>query len=282
MNKHSETNKQLPCPKCNGSQYFEKVEGCYTLGHCFHASCGYKSRVLTNTNYKDLKLMVDKHIYDRTKPLESVAQESLPMERWLKYTVNPAAVQMINQYGFGNSLYEDVKLYYDPKENRLVFMIDNDYAIGRLLPLDRPFKIEGKMAVFSPPEPQGAVKQAKWYVYTKTPKILLKSTLKPVYKGVLVIVEDIISGLVVSNYCDTLTLGGTVLQNYHIEYLASVASSKYSKVLVCLDNDAFKKGITMAAKLGMYLPEVQARYLTKDMKNMSEREIINVIQGVNS
>lgn len=86
---------------------------------------------------------------------------------------------------------------------------------------------------------------------------------------VLVIVEDQISAVKVSEYYDSAALLGT---NFSEAKVKEVKARGYKRIYLCLDNDATGVAVRLILKYRSALPQLQVIGLDKDIKNMDEEE----------
>lgn len=90
----------------------------------------------------------------------------------------------------------------------------------------------------------------------------------------LVVVEDIISAVRLSDYTDSLALLGTDMLRGVIE---DIKRHRYKKVWLALDNDAIKKAFHLVRRLSNELP-MNVMYLERDIKNMPQDDIAKLMR----
>lgn len=85
----------------------------------------------------------------------------------------------------------------------------------------------------------------------------------------LVIVEDQVSAIRVSSFYDSVALLST---NFSEAKVKEVKARGYSRVFLCLDNDATAVAVRLAVALRTQLPQLRIIGLPKDIKNMDKEE----------
>lgn len=93
-------------------------------------------------------------------------------------------------------------------------------------------------------------------------------------KGVLVLVEDQLSAIRLSQYCDSVALLGT---NFGSDKVTEVKEQGYRHLYLCLDNDATSTAIKLGIKLRDTLPSLKIIPLNKDIKDMTEEELASFL-----
>lgn len=86
----------------------------------------------------------------------------------------------------------------------------------------------------------------------------------------LVIVEDQLSALRLTEYTDSLAILGTDLLRPVIQ---DIRRQRYDTVWLALDNDAIKRAFEMRRRLQSELPNLRVMFLEKDVKDMTEDEL---------
>jgi len=148
-----------------------------------------------------------------------------------------------------------IKVAYDPKRDRIVFLIQDDLgdvvdACGRLL-------------LYQPGKP-------KWYRYANSglPFVVHKPDNEA---QTAIVVEDCTSAAVASYCTDAVALMGTSL---HLSYIPVL--KRYKKLYVCLDADAYKKAFAMQRELSFYTT-TEVIQVTRDFKYLKPHEITKLI-----
>lgn len=102
------------------------------------------------------------------------------------------------------------------------------------------------------------------------------------YKGnmnesIVLVVEDQASAVRASKYCTTVALLGV-----HFDGMRAVRllSAKPTKIIFCLDNDAFNKSVKYASTFRDMFDSCVATCPTKDLKNMEEAELKDFLSDV--
>ena len=139
--------------------------------------------------------------------------------------------------------YERIPLYYDVKENRVVFPIKKDGLIVDAV---------GRSVGFRLP---------KWKRYGKN-----NLPFSYGHGNVAVVVEDCVSASVVGDgvYVGVAVLG-TSLSDSHKRYL-----SQFSTAIIALDPDAMPKTLAFAKELRGYVNDVRVLKLKDDLKYRNE------------
>lgn len=88
------------------------------------------------------------------------------------------------------------------------------------------------------------------------------------------IVEDQISALRAGDYVASCALLGCHIQE---SLIAKLKKHKYTKIVLCLDADAFDKAVALQVKYGALFDEFEVRRPVKDLKDMSTAELANFI-----
>lgn len=86
----------------------------------------------------------------------------------------------------------------------------------------------------------------------------------------LLIVEDIVSAIRLTDHVDAVSLMGTALSD---DKQKEVRSKHYKKIYLALDEDATLKAIRIKKSCGLYLPNLQVLPLSKDIKDMTPEDI---------
>lgn len=232
--------RRMNCPICNGEKTFTITNAMgKIIWNCYKASCkvsGSKTgTVSADTIQKALlgKTVID---YDDFEIPNHIVYGGLRVQ--------------VKQFAYKHGITPgSVPLYYDVKENRIVFLIRDDGkvvdAIGRSLDSRLP----------------------KWKRYGKsdTPYSYGQGS-------VAVIVEDCISATVIgSNKVSGVALLGTTLSDAHRDYLM-----QFSTIIVALDPDALSKTLSIANELRAYKNNVKVLKLKDDLKYRNEEDITNL------
>lgn len=86
----------------------------------------------------------------------------------------------------------------------------------------------------------------------------------------LVLVEDIVSALKVSQWIDCCALLGTTLEPKRQK---EVKEQRYKNVVLALDADANHRSVAIRKQTQNHLPNLKVKFLDKDFKDMTEEEI---------
>ena len=229
------------CPVCGGSNTFSinRKRG-KVKWKCFKAHCKEKGAASINRSFKELSDQFRVR-YHRQGIEQVINTYEIP-----SYFTGIREKEYIFQY-FSNvnaiPLFENriIKLYYDPKEDRAVFVVERGGAI-----IDAIGKALNRYIT------------PKWYRYNNSNKSFLLRNRNN--KDTLVITEDIPSAITVAYNYNSMALMGTSLKD---EDVLDVFSFK--RCIIALDPDAYSKGIAMAKRLDPFL-EVEAIRIDDDLK----------------
>ena len=86
----------------------------------------------------------------------------------------------------------------------------------------------------------------------------------------LLVVEDQLSAIRLSDYTDSVAILGTDLLRAVIQ---DIRRHRYDTVWLALDNDAIKRAFELRRRLQGELPNMRVMYLEKDFKNMTQEEM---------
>jgi len=225
------------CPVCNRHNTFSvfEVDGKH-VWKCFHADCDVKGsnrkRLSNKTptiigSFLDNSLNMNNDLFILPDTFVDISRS----ERCSNY------LKSVNS--FDAYLHRRIRVMYDVKLNRAVFLILNDSkvvdAVGRSLSDVKP----------------------KWYRYGKSRQLFTAGS----FDNAL-LVEDCASASCVSNLITGIAMLGTSLLKEHIEQLRI-----YNTVYVALDKDATKLGLKTVRMLKPHI-NVRMLILEDDIKNM--------------
>ena len=232
--------KRMNCPICDGDKTFTITNAMgKIIWNCYKASCKVSGSKTGNVSAETIeKAMLGKNIIDYD-------EFQLP-----SYIVYGGLRVQVKKFAYDYSIVPgSVPLYFDVKENRIVFLIRDGKkvvdAIGRAT--DR--------------------RQPKWKRYGKsdTPYNFGSGS-------VAVIVEDCISATVIGSHrVRGVALLGTTLSDAHRDFLM-----QFSTIIVALDPDALGKTLSIANELRAYKNNVKVLKLKDDLKYRNEEDINNL------
>lgn len=244
------------CPVCGRENTFLVTKELGTIGYyCFSASCGIRGKLDGRMEKEDIVRaagpMAEGAKHRFTPPDYFVAVDSRP--ECMAYL---AANHCLDAYKDGR-----VEIRYDPRQNRVVFLIMKDGecygASGRAL--------------------DGAI-LPKWRIYHVLSVFVFcvmaicdKKSQQP--KRVL-LVEDCASACSASTVADSIALLGTTFTE-----VAQEAVKGYETVYVCLDRDASNKAIDIQRRLSYIVKDAQVRLLDRDLKYLEPEEIGRLLDG---
>ena len=223
----------MDCPVCKGVKKFTvtKVDN-VILYNCFRNSCTVKGSKRVGRTSEDIKRKMNGH---------SIPKKNIDFSVPEYFSTDLTECDdFITQWGLF-----DIKLFYDVKNNRVVFPIYRENtmvdAIGKALDTN------------TIPKWYKYGKNSTYYSHTRAEDRVLTA----------VIVEDVLSAITVANYFPVTGFGllGTSLQQEHIHTL-----SDFDRVVVALDPDASQKALQHAKDLNNYVNEVKVIKLVDDLK----------------
>lgn len=238
------------CPMCGGSNSFsanQTLQGSIAW-ICFKASCKERGNASLT---RSVAQIVGQLIGRVNSPLLYTFE--LPdyfttigsREKALLYLHNNNL-----EHAYAN---KKVDLKYDPKQDRVVFLIYDDKvlvdAIGRKLSSGKP----------------------KWYRYGSSEKGCWFTNKN---SDTLVITEDIPSACVASYNFNSLALLGTELSQVDTHTIIK----DWDNVIVALDPDAYSKGVSMSTRLSPYT-NVKAVLLPDDLKYYTPKKAKDILNG---
>ena len=223
--------KRLECPNCGERTFTVTNNMGSLLWNCFRLNCGIKGSERVHLTADDIRagfLSVPKAVEDTFEMPRHVIPrtDNLYLRRWCaRWDIDP----------------DELGLYYDVKDDRVVFPVRHGGAIvdatGRSLTKKLP----------------------KWTKYGKSglPYVIGSGS-------VAIVVEDCVSAAVIgfgSTSFVGVALLGTSLQESHKGFL-----TQFSTAVVALDPDALKKSFIMAKELRGYVDNVKILKLNEDLK----------------
>lgn len=246
--------KRADCPVCkrkNTFTYTREYYGC--LYNCYSADCktsGVHRTVMSSDSLRNAIIRTK----DTEIPIFEVPDYFKPI------TSSTYCVNMLDRYGCSKYLeHYEQSLRYDPKEDRLVFLIHNPAcytsidAVGRSLSSASP----------------------KWKRYGKSSRGFHVNG-----GNITIVVEDCFSAANLYGDFEALALMGTTLTYEHIKTLINCINP----VVICLDKDATSKALEMRKVLRPLLwamQKLKVHMLQKDIKNMTPAEREEFVSKIN-
>ena len=232
------------CPMCGGRNTFtiSKLQS-RLLWNCYKASCKIRGTKETDRTKHDIvqKLQNYHDSFYHTFQVPDYFTSVTNNDRALRYLKNNNCID-----AYENRI---VNIMYDPKQDRVVFMVKDGVhivdAIGRSL----NFKVK-----------------PKWYRYGKSEKLFICGDSQDA-----ILVEDAASACAVSKIFTGVALLGTNLKHADLTFL-----KKFHKVHICLDPDATRKSIWMQSHLSYYVSCDIVR-LEDDLKYFKPEEIKKLV-----
>ena len=234
------TTKRTNCPNCGGRNTFTVTNNMGSLvWNCYKASCNLKGGTRVHLSIDDIR--------DGFVGAKEYAEDFVMPEYVVPYRGQREITRFTAEYAI-----DEWELFYDVKDNRVVFPIRHDGVIvdatGRSLSKRLP----------------------KWKKYGNSGLPFTAGCGK-----VAVVVEDCVSATVVgySSFVGVALLG-TSLQESHKGFL-----SQFSTAVIALDPDALPKTLQMAKELRGHVPDVRVLKLNNDLKyrNPKDMEKLNGI-----
>jgi hypothetical protein len=90
----------------------------------------------------------------------------------------------------------------------------------------------------------------------------------------VVVVEDQISALRASEFCNAVALLGAEMSQEKFEEIVGLSGAR--RVWFALDKDALRKGMELLKRYRLYFPNINLLILPKDIKNMSTTEMLSL------
>ncbi len=223
--------KRMSCPVCNGYKTFTVTNNMgRLLWNCYKSSCKLSGSSRVHLSVEDIRDAIDPSVVD-----DDINDFVLP-EHVVPHRDRPSVVAWCKSWNINMS---EIELFYDVKEDRVVFPILHDSKIvdatGRTLGSRLP----------------------KWKRYGRNNLPFVHGCGR-----VAVVVEDCVSAVAVGNevYVGVAVLG-TSLAEAHKRYLA-----QFSTAIIALDPDALPKILSFAKELRGYVNEVKVLRLKDDLK----------------
>ena len=236
--------KRINCPSCNGYKTFTVTNNMGRLvWNCYKSSCPISGTKKVNLSVDDIR----NSVFETKKMSEEF---SMP-EHVVYHNDRIEVVRYALEFGLD---YKRIPLYYDVKENRVVFPIKKDGLI---------VDAGGRSVGFRLP---------KWKRYGKSGLPYTHGCGK-----VAVVVEDCVSAAVVGGESFVgVAILGTSLQESHKGYL-----SQFSTAVIALDPDALPKTLQMAKELRGHVNDVRVLRLIDDLKYRNPTDMENLYGIIN-
>ena len=223
--------RRVDCPVCKGYKTFTVTNNMGSLlWNCYKASCNVSGKKRVHLSVEDIQTTFSKTV-ESNKENDFMLPEYVVDRKNTLDIISWCAKWAINA--------DDLDLYYDVKEHRVVFPIYKDNvivdAIGRSLGKRLP----------------------KWKKYGNSGLPFSFGCGK-----VAVVVEDCVSAAVVL---------GTSLSEIHKKYIA-----QFSTAIIALDPDALPKTLSFAKELRGHVKDVRVLKLHDDLKYRSKIDLDNL------
>lgn len=246
-----ETSDAEVCPACKGGSSQEKSfrvsrGGGVLLYYCHRSSCDFGGRVG----------VPEPGGGEGTKPTSTSKRVRIPTTG-----LDQESTELLAQrYGITGQIAESLGLRRCSEQS--------GYYSGRLyLPIVRPDLKESGANLRSLKE--GVT--PKSIIQLFDPESVSSSWVKLKRRSdLLVIVEDQFSAYRAGTYYHSLALLGTNLNESKIDEI--LQQSRYSKIILALDNDATMQAVKLSIRWRRKLPNLEVRGLAKDIKDMNDEE----------
>ena len=246
---------RMDCPFCfhNNTLQLTKESG-QMKWYCFSASCtakGVKDDKLSLSSIKSRLSSEDIKEKKRSNP-----NEIPPIVSSIEN--NPRAIEYLKEVNCWN-VYKthQVHIKYTPKEDRVLFYMNNDTgAVGRYIgdpPTNKKYRI------------------SKWKVYGDTTGCFIIGE-----GNHAVVVEDVPSACVVSTIPGYV---GVALLGTNIEHKQRQQILEYNKITFALDKDARKKSIEASNKF-FFGVKPSVLLLEEDIKYINKDKLYNLLLNV--
>jgi len=210
---------------------------------CFKAHCKNRG----NGNVRRTVEEITNAILGRKKEVDSDIRFDVPSYFTSMYSSDKCVRFFKRYHALSLSEQGRIKLRYDPRQNRAVFLICRE---GRVV--DATGRALGKS-------------NTKWYRYNGSGQSFILNHPSPSVP--IVVVEDIPSACVCSSEYSAIALMGTSLSDLDLRDLMT-----YNKVIVALDPDAYSKGVEIARRLSPFT-DARAVLIPDDLKYFKPNEV---------
>lgn len=239
------TTRRFTCPVCNKNNTLSVTnrEG-QLMWNCFYAGC-------SSTRGKEVVPLNVSDVQKKLRALATDCEFSVP-DHFVSIGTREECIVYL---GKNNSLdahaQKRADIRYDPKENRIVFMVKDDRgtivdACGRTF--------------YKNVKP-------KWKRYGSSGHPFICGN-----SSTAIIVEDCPSACSVSRVATGIALMGTSLQAQHKAFI-----KRFDKVIIALDKDATKKAIDMHREVS-YFADTTVAMLDDDLKYATQEDILDILR----
>ncbi len=235
---------RIDCPICFNKNTFSALNtGTEVIYNCFHADCNIKGKTRNELS---------------KKLFEEVERQKEPeifyvRNHWEEKNTDKDYLNYVRHYNLEDHYHI---MRYDRHTHRAVFLIKKDGkvvdAVGRALYKN---------------------KKPKWFRYGNSGYPFIAGNYWK--SDTAIIVEDVVSALILCQYCVGIALLGTNLLQTHVDVI-----KKYKKVGIALDKDASKKAVKLVDDLSLNL-NAKFLLLEEDIKEMLDEDIKKLVDRVN-
>ena len=232
---------RINCPSCGGYKTFTVTNNMGSLlWNCYKASCNVSGKKRVHLSVEDIQTTFNKNI-ESNKENNFILPEYVVDRKNTLDIISWCAKWAINA--------DDLDLYYDVKEHRVVFPVYKNNkivdAIGRSLKNRLP----------------------KWKKYGNSGLPFSFGCGK-----VAVVVEHCVSAAIIgSDVFVGVAVLGTSLTEIHKKYI-----SQFSTAIIALDPDALPKTLSFAKELRGHVNDVRVLKLTDDLKYRNKIDFVNL------
>lgn len=240
--------RRFNCPCCYGVNSLSVTnENGVVQWNCYRADCKNKGKKETISTPEELKNRLTKSNNEVTK--------FIPPDYWIYGIASGTCLTYLLKYNCLEAYKKQLfKLAYDPKQNRIIFLIqDNNEIVGAV----------GRTLA------------------NGTPKSLNYHTSNlPFVVGlghIAVLVEDCASACSIARFPDFTGFAvlGTDIKESYLPLL-----NNYKEVWIALDKDARSKAIKLKNLLDYYHKNVKIIHINQDFKDMNKQELEDFLNAV--
>ena len=247
------------CPACElrGVDRSGDNLGVYSDGHSWCFGCGYYVPATLSSRIgrasEDQTLVLPSFSENDLQPTSKQPPSYVPQASWPK-----APREWLSKYGITSKEIYDHRIYWDEKEERLVFPI----YYGHILTIS-----QGRYFGSDPRQPR--------YLTSGPKSSLYKIFQPPAASPVLVLVEDYLSAIKVSRTTAAIPLLGS----HYSSKLILALLGRYQTVRLWLDFDKKNEAVKLASITRQYIPDCGTIITEKDPKDYSTMEIKDLVSA---
>lgn len=240
--------KRINCPFCGGDKTFtlSKIDG-RKVWNCYKASCKASGSKPVERSIGTLRRKLTDPVIELTRRNPSPLPELISFDTFAR----PEVLTYLNEvHAFDAMCRGMVKIGYAPKENRVMFYMNNGLgAVGRALDDRKP----------------------KWKAFGDTTGIFKCGSGR-----IAVVVEDAASACAVATADENFSYTGVALLGTNLNPQQKKQLRDFDRIIFCLDNDASKRSISMVRKIEGLVPAT-VKFLETDIKWMTKQKIMETL-----